>query len=125
MYGGLAAGLLVLALAAALLPGPFDGTSTTKQTGYYLLPWGLGAGLLALMFAIPFTRHETDDTLRNAALNCAFWPWAACCVWASWPWGCSSPTPSPGAAWCWRCWGSGSSARIWGRSIRPKGWATR
>jgi ABC-type transport system involved in multi-copper enzyme maturation permease subunit len=67
MYGGLAAGLLVLALAAALLPGPFDATS--KTTGYYLLPWGVGAGFLALLFAVPFTRHETDDVLRNVALN--------------------------------------------------------
>ena len=69
MYGGLAAGLLVLALVSALLPGPFDGTGGSKQMGYYLLPWGIGAGFLALMFAVPFTRHETDDLLRNVSLN--------------------------------------------------------
>jgi ABC-type transport system involved in multi-copper enzyme maturation permease subunit len=69
LYGGLAAGLLVLGVVSALLPGPFDAAGSGKQTGYYLFPWGLGAGFLALMFAVPFTRHETDDVLRNAALN--------------------------------------------------------
>jgi ABC-type transport system involved in multi-copper enzyme maturation permease subunit len=68
MYGLLAALLLVLGLASAILPGPFDGTGGVKQTGYYLLPWGLGAGMLALLFAIPFVRHETDETLRDIAI---------------------------------------------------------
>ena len=69
MYGGLAGGFVLLAVAAAVLPGPFDGSAGTKQMGYYLLPWGLGSGLLALLFAVPFTRHETDDLVRNMALN--------------------------------------------------------
>ena len=65
MYGGLSAGLLVLALVAAVLPGPFDGPSTEKTVGHYLLPWGLGAGLVSLLFAVPFSRHETDGTIRG------------------------------------------------------------
>jgi ABC-type transport system involved in multi-copper enzyme maturation permease subunit len=69
LYGGLATGLLVLALVAAVLPGPFDGPSTEKAVGHYLLPWGLGAGLVALLFAVPFTRHETDETIRGWALT--------------------------------------------------------
>ena len=67
MYGGMAAAMLVLAVAAALLPGPFDATSG-KHMGYYLLPWGLGAGFLTLMFATAFVRHETDEQLRTMAL---------------------------------------------------------
>jgi ABC-2 type transport system permease protein len=69
MYGGLAAGLLILALATALIPGPFEAPSSSKTVGHYLLPWGVGAGFLALLFAVPFTRHETDDLLRNMTLN--------------------------------------------------------
>ena len=80
MYGGLAAGFVVLALAAALLPGPFEATGSAKHMGYYMLPWGLGAGFLALMFAVPFTRHETDDLLRNVALNAILGIGALLCV---------------------------------------------
>lgn len=65
MYGGLAVGLLVVALAAAVLPGPFDAPSGAKALGHYLLPWGVAAGLLSLLFAVPFTRHETDEKLRD------------------------------------------------------------
>lgn len=64
MYGMLAATFLVLALAAAVLPGPFKGT-IEKVNGYYFLPWGLGAGFLALLFAVPFVRHETDELLNR------------------------------------------------------------
>ena len=68
MYGMLAATFLVLALAAALLPGPFKGTDA-KAIGFYFLPWGLGAGFLALLFAVPFVRHETDEFLRTVGTN--------------------------------------------------------
>ena len=68
MYGLLAALLLVLALASGLIKGPFDGTDGNKQMAYYLLPWGIGAGLLALLFALPFVRNETDESLRDIAL---------------------------------------------------------
>lgn len=64
MYGMLAAALLVLAIGAALLPGPFKGDGD-KVTGYYLLPWGVATGFLSLLFAIPFVRHETDEQLRS------------------------------------------------------------
>lgn len=67
MYGGLAVLLLVLATAVGVLPGPFDGSA--KSAGHFLLPWGISAGLLALLFAIPFVRHETNDFYRNMALN--------------------------------------------------------
>ncbi len=63
MYGGLSVGLLLLAIVSGILPGPFDAAS--KTMGYYLLPWGVGAGLVGLLFAVPFTRHETDEFLRN------------------------------------------------------------
>jgi ABC-type transport system involved in multi-copper enzyme maturation permease subunit len=65
MYGGFAVGLLAVAVLSAVLPGPFDAPGGSKAMGYYLLPWGVAAGLLSLMFAVPFTRHETDDGLRN------------------------------------------------------------
>jgi ABC-2 type transport system permease protein len=67
MYGGLAVLLLVVAAAVGVLPGPFDGGA--KSAGHFLLPWGISAGLLALLFAIPFVRHETNDLYRNMALN--------------------------------------------------------
>lgn len=69
MYGGLAVLLLVVAVAVGVVPGPFGTGGEAKAAGYYLLPWGLGAGLLALLFAVPFVRHETDEFYRNVALN--------------------------------------------------------
>jgi gliding motility-associated transport system permease protein len=66
MYGGFAAFWLLFAVVAALVPGPFaDGAE--RSIGHFLLPWGVGAAFLSLLFAIPFTRHETDPTYRNAA----------------------------------------------------------
>lgn len=64
MYGMLAASLLLLALVAAVLPGAAKGGSD-KVVGFYLLPWGLASGLLALLFAVPFVRHETDERYRS------------------------------------------------------------
>ncbi|VTR99419.1 ABC-type transport system involved in multi-copper enzyme maturation, permease component OS=Singulisphaera acidiphila (strain ATCC BAA-1392 / DSM 18658 / VKM B-2454 / MOB10) GN=Sinac_5948 PE=4 SV=1: ABC2_membrane_2 [Gemmata massiliana] len=68
LYGMFAAAFLVLALAAALLPGPFKGVDS-KTVGFYFLPWGLGAGFLALLFLVPFVRHETDEFLRTIGTN--------------------------------------------------------
>ncbi len=69
-YGGFAAFWLLFAVGAALIPGPvFEAAATNKLSGYNLLPWGVGAGLLSLVFAIPFCRHETDGTYRSAAVN--------------------------------------------------------
>jgi hypothetical protein len=72
LYGGFAAFWLLFALAAALVPGPvFDSAVgwKDKAVGSNLLPWGVGAGILSLLFFIPYCRHETDDTLRAAAVN--------------------------------------------------------
>jgi ABC-type transport system involved in multi-copper enzyme maturation permease subunit len=68
MYGMLAGILFLVALAFGLLPGPFESAGAPKQMGYYLMPWGLAAGLLALLFVVPFTRNETDETLRELVL---------------------------------------------------------
>jgi ABC-2 type transport system permease protein len=66
MYGAFAAFWLVAALVAGFLPGPFqDGAA--RSVGFFLLPWGVGAALLSLLFAIPFTRHETDESYRHVA----------------------------------------------------------
>ncbi|MBP3957283.1 ABC transporter permease [Gemmata sp. G18] len=64
MYGMLFVAFLALALVGALVPGPFKGADS-KSIGFYFMPWGLGAGILAILFAIPFTRHETDEQLRT------------------------------------------------------------
>jgi hypothetical protein len=76
MYGGFGFLCLLLALAAALVPGPVFGSDATaaaaegtKAVGYNLLPWGVGAGLLGLMFLLPFTRHETDPFYHGLAVN--------------------------------------------------------
>jgi ABC-type transport system involved in multi-copper enzyme maturation permease subunit len=67
IYGLVAGFLLLLALIFGVLPGPLGGTGA-KEVGYYVLQWGVGAGLLALLFAIPFARHETDESLRTVTL---------------------------------------------------------
>ncbi len=68
MYGGFAMLWLVASLVFALVPGPF-GEETTKTTGFYLLPWGVGFGLIGLLFLVPFCRHETDETYKHAAVT--------------------------------------------------------
>jgi ABC-type transport system involved in multi-copper enzyme maturation permease subunit len=69
MFGGFALFWILLAVVAAVLPGPWSNTATEKTVGYYLLPWSLVAGLVGLLFAIPFCRHETDELYRKAAVN--------------------------------------------------------
>jgi ABC-2 type transport system permease protein len=66
MYGGLTAFLLLAAVCMSILPGPFD-TGAEQRAGYYLLPWGVSAWLLCLLFAVPFCRHETDELYRKLA----------------------------------------------------------
>src|SRR5262245_29104278 len=68
MYAGLAGLFLLLAIASAILRGPFEG-AVDKTMGYYLLPWGFGSAMLSLLFVIPFVRHETDDKLRDMIVN--------------------------------------------------------
>jgi ABC-type transport system involved in multi-copper enzyme maturation permease subunit len=70
MYGGFALFWLLFGLGASLVPGPvFDQGGATKTIGHNLLPWGVGAAFLSLMFTIPFVRHETDETYRNIAVT--------------------------------------------------------
>ncbi|MBX9626245.1 MAG: ABC transporter permease [Gemmataceae bacterium] len=69
MYGALAALWLVLAVGAAVAPGPLFGSGTAKAVGYHLVPFGVGFAFLALLFAVPFVRHETDPTYRGVAVN--------------------------------------------------------
>jgi ABC-type transport system involved in multi-copper enzyme maturation permease subunit len=69
MYGLLAVLWLVLAVAAAVIPGPVFSAAAKKEMGFNLLPWGVGFGFLSLMFAIPFARHETDPKYHNLAVT--------------------------------------------------------
>ncbi len=69
MYGGFALFWILFALAAALVPGPLGDTAIDKSVGYYLLQWGIGAGIVGLLFTIPFCRHETDELYRNGVLT--------------------------------------------------------
>ncbi|HEV3387054.1 MAG TPA: ABC transporter permease [Gemmata sp.] len=66
MYAGVSIFFLLLAVVVSLLPGPFGSDNPDKVSGYYLLPWGVAAGFLSLLFSIPFTRHETDETYLKA-----------------------------------------------------------
>ena len=67
-YGALAAVLLLAGIVVSLLPGKPTGSDAEKQFTYFLLPWGAWLFLLALLFLVPFVRHETDDGLRNLGL---------------------------------------------------------
>ena len=66
LYGLFAAVLLVGGVVVSLIPGPFSGAAD-KSMGYFLLPWGAGAALIGLVFAIPFVRHEDDEKYRTVA----------------------------------------------------------
>jgi ABC-type transport system involved in multi-copper enzyme maturation permease subunit len=60
--------LLVVAVILGVLPGPQDGSGVEKKVGYFLLPWGACAGLLSLLFFVPFVRNETDPKFRDYGL---------------------------------------------------------
>ncbi len=68
IYGGGALFLLLVAVVVSLIPGA-AGDAANKQVGYYMLPWGVGAGLVGLLFTVSFCRHETDELYRNVASN--------------------------------------------------------
>lgn len=67
MYGMLAVVWLVLAIGAAVVPGPVFESAKDKKSGFNLVPWGVGFGILSLLFTVPFTRHETEEKYKNAA----------------------------------------------------------
>lgn len=61
MYGGFGLFLLAVGVLVSVLPGGEAG-----KVGDNLLPWGFAFGAAALLFLIPFTRHETDPHIQNA-----------------------------------------------------------
>jgi ABC-2 type transport system permease protein len=65
-YGGLTVFLLLFAVCMSILPGPIK-LGSDFRIGYFLLPWGVSAWLLALLFSIPVYRHETDEPYRKIA----------------------------------------------------------
>ena len=65
VYGIGAALLLVVAIVVGVMPGR-PAPAAPSVYGYYLLPWGAVAGLLSLLFFVPFSRHETEEPYRNA-----------------------------------------------------------
>ncbi len=69
MYGVLAGVLLLVALVTGLVPGPYESAGAPKTVGYYFMPWGVTTAALALMFALPFLRHEIDNFLRGIVLK--------------------------------------------------------
>jgi ABC-2 type transport system permease protein len=69
IYGGFALFWMVFGILASVLPGPvFDSTVKDKIFALNMVPWGVGAGVLGLLFAIPFCRHETDELYRDIML---------------------------------------------------------
>ncbi len=61
MYGGFGLFLLALSVLVSVVPGGEGG-----RVGYNLLPWGFAAASAALLFLVPFARHETDARIHNA-----------------------------------------------------------
>ncbi|MDB5311084.1 MAG: hypothetical protein JWO38_5286 [Gemmataceae bacterium] len=70
LYGMFAALWLVLAVGAAVVPGPVFSSPGVgkKEIGYNLLQGGVGFGFLSLLFAIPFARHETDKKYHDVTV---------------------------------------------------------
>ena len=61
MYGGFGLFLLALSVLVSVVPGGEGG-----RVGYNLLPWGFAAASAALLFLVPFARHETDARIHDA-----------------------------------------------------------
>jgi hypothetical protein len=69
-YMYFAAGLLVLAVAAAVVPGPFlNSSEPKKELGYHFLPWSPLFGFLGLVFLVTPLRHETDAKFLRYGLT--------------------------------------------------------
>ena len=123
MYAGVAIFFLLLAVIVSILPGPF-GDNPDKHSGYYLLPWSVGAGFLGLLFSIPFTRHETDEQYQRAVLTGQLVVGALLAV-GSVTAGIFNPDFLVALALCWPYWEWRFCVRTWGRSILPTASATR
>lgn len=64
LFGGFAAAVLIGAVITSLYPGKPGGASS-GSVGAYFLPYGAAAGLVSLLFFIPFARHETEEPFRR------------------------------------------------------------
>ena len=71
MYGAAGALFILIGVVVSLVPGPvFDsGIAVVKSSGYNLLPWGVGAAFVGLLYLLPFARHETDEVYRRVAVD--------------------------------------------------------
>jgi hypothetical protein len=67
LYGAVAAALLIAAVVIGVFPHKPAGGGT-REVGTWL-PYGVGLGLLSLLFFVPFVRHETEERYRSAALH--------------------------------------------------------
>lgn len=65
LYGGLAAALLLAAVVIGVFPHKPAGGGE-RAVGAWL-PYGVGLGLLSLLFFVPFVRHETEEPYRTWA----------------------------------------------------------
>ena len=61
MYGGFGLFLLAGSVLVSVIPG-----GESAKVGANLLPWGFSAASVALLFLVPFARHETDARIHNA-----------------------------------------------------------
>ena len=65
LYGALAAALLIAAVVIGVFPHRPAGGGE-RLVGAWL-PYGVGLGLLSLLFFVPFVRHETEEPFRTWA----------------------------------------------------------
>jgi ABC-2 type transport system permease protein len=63
------AGLVLLAIVSAIVPGPLFGEVKDKQPGYHFLPWSPLFGFLGLIFLVTPLRHETDAKILRYGLT--------------------------------------------------------
>lgn len=63
LYGALAAALLIAAVVIGVFPYKPPGGGD-RAVGAWL-PYGVGLGLLSLLFFVPFVRHETEEPYRT------------------------------------------------------------
>ncbi len=67
LYGALAAALLIAAVVVGVIPIKTPGGGE-REVGAWL-PYGVGLGLLSLLFFVPFVRHETEEPYHAWALH--------------------------------------------------------